>query len=110
MFSRVEGNDIHDCNRQSTWGGAEMAGIKFHGAIDVKISGNHIYRCGDVAGIWLDWMGQGAQITGNLMHDNDTDCGDLFLEMQHGPLLVANNLFLSKGRDVYGLQRSCVCA
>jgi alpha-N-arabinofuranosidase len=62
----------------------------------VKISHNHIYRCGYVAGIWLDWMCQGAQITGNLMHDNDLDCGDLFLEMQHGPLLVANNLFLSK--------------
>lgn len=95
-FSRVEGNVIHDINLASPFGGAEMAGIKFHGAIDVKISRNHIYRCGYVAGIWLDWMCQGAQITGNLMHDNDVDCGDLFLEMQHGPLLVANNLFLSK--------------
>jgi len=66
------------------------------GAIDVKISHNHIYRCGYVAGIWLDWMCQGAQITGNLMHDNDLDCGDLFIEMQHGPLLVSNNLLLSK--------------
>ena len=46
------------------FGGAEMAGIKFHGAIDVVISGNHIYRCGHVGGIWLDWMAQGTQVTG----------------------------------------------
>lgn len=97
-FSAVTGNEIHDIHLRSSFGGAEMAGIKFHGAIDVKIAGNHIYRCGDVAGIWLDWMGQGVQITGNLMHDNDVDCGDLFLEAQHGPMLVANNLFLSKAQ------------
>ena len=97
-FSSVTGNVIHDIHLTKLFGGAEMAGIKFHGAIDVTISHNHIYRCGDVAGIWLDWMGQGAQITGNLMHDNNGWCGDLFLEMQHGPLLVANNLFLSKAR------------
>ena len=72
-----------------------MAGIKFHGAIDVVISGNHIYRCGSSAGIWLDWMAQGAQVTGNLLHDNDTWGGDLFCEVDHGPLLVANNIFLS---------------
>jgi hypothetical protein len=60
-----------------------------------SFSGNHIYRCGDVADIWLDWMAQGAQVTGNLMHDNFGGCGDIFLEMQHGPILVANNLLLS---------------
>ena len=97
-FSSVTGNVIHDIHLTKLFGGAEMAGIKFHGAIDVTISRNHIYRCGDVSGIWLDWMGQGAQITGNLLHDNNGWAGDLFLEMQHGPLLVANNLFLSKAR------------
>ena len=97
-FSSVTGNVIHDIHLTKISGGAEMAGIKFHGAIDVTISRNHIYRCGDVAGIWLDWMGQGAQVTGNLLHDNNGWCGDLFLEMQHGPLLVANNVFLSKAR------------
>ena len=97
-FSSVTGNVIHDIHLTKISGGAEMAGIKFHGAIDVTISRNHIYRCGDVAGIWLDWMGQGAQVTGNLLHDNSGWCGDLFLEMQHGPLLVANNVFLSKAR------------
>lgn len=92
-FSTVTGNEIHDIHLHQLFGGAEMAGIKFHGAIDVVISSNHIYRCGEVAGIWLDWMAQGAQVTGNFLHDNLSR--DIFSEMQHGPLLIANNLLLS---------------
>ena len=42
--------------------GAEMAGIKFHGAIDVEISRNHIYRT--CRGLWLDWMAQGTRVSG----------------------------------------------
>jgi alpha-L-arabinofuranosidase len=95
-FSTVTGNVIHDIHARQLFGGAEMAGIKFHGAIDVVISRNHIYRCGSVSGVWLDWMAQGAQVTGNLMHDNFGQFGDIFLEMQHGPIVVANNLLLSK--------------
>lgn len=95
-FSTVTGNVIHDIHIRQLFGGAEMAGIKFHGAIDVEISRNHIYRCGDVSGIWLDWMAQGAHVMGNLLHDNTGGFGDIFLEMQHGPILVANNLLLSK--------------
>jgi alpha-N-arabinofuranosidase len=92
---RIVFHDIHTSDR---FGGAEMGGIKFHGAIDVVISHNHIYRCGNVSAIWLDWMGQGAQVTRNLVHDNTGWAGDLFLEMQRGPLLVANNIFLSSPR------------
>lgn len=99
-FSQVIGNEIHDIHIRQLFGGAEMAGIKFHGAIDVVIRDNHIYRCGDVAGIWLDWMAQNAQVTGNLLHDNTGGCGDVFLEMQHGPLLLTNNLFLSPRASV----------
>lgn len=98
-FSRIENNEIHDINLQGIWGGAEMGGIKFHGAIDVVISGNHIYRCGMNAGIWLDWMAQGTQITNNLLHDNPNS--DLFMEVNHGPFLVANNLFLSPSMEAY---------
>ena len=72
--------------------GAEMAGIKFHGAIDTLISHNHIYRSGNF-GIWLDWMTQGTRVTGNLLHDNGRK--DLFVEVNHGPFLVDNNIFLS---------------
>ncbi len=92
-FSTIEGNTIHDIYVHHLFSGAEMAGIKLHGAVDVQIKHNHIYRVGGVAGIWLDWMAQGAQVSGNLMHDNALD---LFLEVDHGPMLVSNNIFLSK--------------
>jgi alpha-N-arabinofuranosidase len=90
VFSVVSGNTIHDIHVQRLFGGAEMAGIKFHGAIDVEIRGNHIYRT--CMGVWLDWMAQGAHVAGNLFHDNGYD---LFFEVDHGPFLVDNNIFLS---------------
>ncbi|MFI1092578.1 right-handed parallel beta-helix repeat-containing protein [Streptomyces sp. NPDC020917] len=90
--SKITGNEIYHCNTQGIWSGAEMAGIKLHAAIDVVISGNHIYHTGDNAGIWLDWMAQGTRIVGNLFHDNSRD---LFAEVDHGPLFIANNVMLS---------------
>jgi len=89
-FSIIHNNIIHDIHVRKLFTGAEMAGIKFHGAIDVQIFNNHIYRT--TLGIWLDWMAQGAQVKNNLMHDNSLD---LFLEVDHGPMLISNNIFLS---------------
>lgn len=96
-FSTVTGNEIHDCHVLRLFTGAEMAGIKFHGAIDVEISHNHIYRNGSFA-VWLDWMAQGARVTGNLMHDNLGQ--DLFMEVDHGPFVVDNNLMLSRNSQL----------
>ena len=89
-FSTVTGNTIHDIHVRQLFGGAEMAGIKFHGAIDVEISRNHIYRT--CLGLWLDWMAQGTHVSENLFHDN---VSDLFVEVDHGPFMVDNNIFLS---------------
>jgi alpha-N-arabinofuranosidase len=91
-FSVVTGNTIHDVHVRALFSGAEMAGIKLHGAIDVEIAGNHVYRT--VRGLWMDWMAQGTRITRNLLHDNAAE--DLFVEVDHGPFLVDNNLLLSK--------------
>ena len=60
-FSTVTGNTIHDIHVRQLFSGAEMAGIKFHGAIDVEISHNHIYRT--CRGLWLDWMAQGTRVS-----------------------------------------------
>ncbi len=90
-FSTVTGNTIRDIHVRQLFTGAEMAGIKFHGAIDVVVAHNHIYRT--VRGLWLDWMAQGTRVTGNLFHDNPAE--DLFMEVDHGPFLVDNNVFLS---------------
>jgi alpha-N-arabinofuranosidase len=91
VFSVVTGNTIHDIHVRQLFSGAEMAGIKFHAAIDVEISHNHIYRT--CRGLWLDWMAQGTRVSANLFHENQAE--DLFVEVDHGPFLVDNNLFLS---------------
>ncbi len=91
VFSTITGNTIHDIHVRQLFTGAEMAGIKLHGAIDVVIGRNHIYRT--VRGIWLDWMAQGTRVTGNLFHDNMAE--DLFVEVDHGPFVVDDNIFLS---------------
>ena len=92
VFCTVTDNTIHDIHVRRLFSGAEMAGIKFHGAIDTVISRNHIYRT--CRGIWLDWMTQGTRVTRNLLHDNGPS-EDLFVEVNHGPFLVDNNIFLS---------------
>lgn len=92
VFSRVTGNTIHDIHVRRLFSGAEMAGIKFHGAVDTEISGNHIHHT--CLGIWLDWMAQGTRVSRNILHDNGPS-HDIFVEVNHGPLLVDNNMLLS---------------
>ena len=90
-FSQITNNHIYNIWTKRQFAGAEMAGIKLHAAIDVLIKNNRIHNAG--RGMWMDWMAQGTRITGNLLYDNSTD--DLFVEVDHGPFLVDNNLFLS---------------
>lgn len=91
-FSTITGNHIHDIYIRRLFSGAEMAGLKLHGAVDTQITGNHIHHTG--RGIWLDWMAQGTRVSGCLFHDNDYS-QDLFLEVNHGPTLIDHNAFLS---------------
>ncbi len=91
VFSQIYDNHIHDTWVERLFNGAEIAGIKLHGAIDVVIRHNRIHNTG--RGIWLDWMAQGTRVTGNLLYDNTEE--DVFVEVNHGPFLVDNNLFLS---------------
>lgn len=107
-FCTIEGNEIHDIHVRRIYSGCEMAGIKFHAPIDSLIRNNRIYRT--PRALWLDWMTQGTRVTGNLFHDNaakdvtwtenwgaNAPDGeqDLFLEVNHGPTMIDNNLFLS---------------
>lgn len=68
-----------------------MAGIKFHAPIDMLIQGNRIHHTGRA--IWLDWMTQGTRVTRNLCYLNGDDA---FLEVNHGPCMIDNNLFRSR--------------
>jgi len=90
-FSIIENNHIHHIWTKRQFTGAEIGGIKFHAAIDTRIEKNRIHDTG--RGIWLDWMAQGTRVSKNLMYNNDLE--DLFMEVDHGPTLVDNNLLLS---------------
>jgi hypothetical protein len=90
-FSQITNNRIHHIWTKRLFAGAEIAGIKIHASIDMLIANNHIHNAG--RGMWMDWMAQGVHITRNLCYDNTTD--DLFCEVDHGPFLVDNNIFLS---------------
>ena len=92
IFSTIEDNVIHDIHVRQLFSGAEMAGIKLHAPIDTLIARNHIFRT--ARGMWLDWMTQGTRVTRNLFHDNPV-YEDLFLEVNHGPYVVDNNILLS---------------
>lgn len=64
-----------------------------HGdAFDTLIVGNRICRTN--RGLWLDWMAQGTRVSRNLFYGNDGE--DVFVEVNHGPFLFDNNLFLSE--------------
>lgn len=90
-FSVIENNHIYNIWTKRQFSGAEIGGIKFHAAIDSRIERNRIHDTG--RGIWLDWMAQGTRVSKNLLYNNDLE--DLFMEVNHGPTLVDNNLFLS---------------
>lgn len=91
-FSTVTGNDVHDVHVRGLFSGAEMAGIKFHGAVDVELGRNYIHGVGSF-GVWLDWMAQGTRVTGNVFRGNSSQ--DLFMEVNHGPFMVDHNVSLS---------------
>lgn len=91
-FSVISGNHIHDVNNRQEFGGAEMAGIKLHAAIDVQLEDNLIHDC--IRGLWLDWEAQGTRVSRNAFFANSTE--DIFIEVCHGPCTVENNLLLSK--------------
>ncbi len=104
VFSIIEDNHIHHINNKQQMAGAEIGGIKMHGAIDVIFRRNHIHHC--TRGLWLDWQAQGTRVTQNLFHDNVPPAGtdlsmplalgeDIFIEVSHGPTLVDNNVLLS---------------
>lgn len=105
VFSIIEDNHIHHINNMMELGGAEIAGIKMHAAIDVIMRRNHIHNC--TMGIWTDWEAQGTRITQNLLHDNQKPsfarqlkggmCSqDLFVEVGHGPTLIDHNILMSE--------------
>ena len=113
VFSIIEDNHIHHINNMMELGGAEIAGIKMHAAIDVIMRRNHIHH--STMGIWCDWEAQGTRLTQNLLHDNQRPAfaknlkggmmsQDIFVEVSHGPTLIDNNIMLSEASVRFATQ------
>ncbi len=96
--SLISGNLIEDTNYRKEFGGWETAAIKFHESVGAVLSGNLIrgvyHQKEGAFGIWLDWGNQGARITRNIIYN--TQAATVFLEMDHGPTLVDNNVLIGQ--------------
>ncbi len=96
--SLISGNLIEDTNYRREFGGWETAAIKFHNSVDTVISGNLIrgvyHQEQGAFGIWMDYANQGIRITGNVIYN--TEAATVFLEMNHGPILVDNNILVGQ--------------
>ena len=90
-FSEIRDNHIYRIHVKRQFCGAEIAGIKFHAALDTRIVHNRIHDC--LRGICMDWQNQVARLSRNLVYRTEND---LMMEVCHGPCLVDNNLFLSQ--------------
>ena len=106
----IAGNLIEDTNYRREFGGWETAAIKFHNSVDTVISGNLIrgvFRQDQGAfGIWIDFGNQGIRITRNVIYN--TEAATVFLEMNHGPTLVDNNVLI--GQEVRSNSEATVFA
>jgi hypothetical protein len=108
--SVISNNLIEDTNYRKEFGGWETAAIKFHNSIDTVISHNLIrgvfHQQQGAFGIWMDYANQGIRISSNIIYD--TQAATIFLEMDHGPTLVDNNILI--GKDVRSNSEATVFA
>ncbi len=99
-------NLIHRINEYGLLGGANILGIKIAGTIDATISHNIVRDVRAPAndlnanqGLWIDFANQGTRVSGNIVYDiedtSSTSGQPLFLERNHGPILVDNNVFVA---------------
>jgi hypothetical protein len=91
-------NLIEETNYRREFGGWETAAIKFHNSVDTVISGNLIrgvyHQQQGAFGIWIDFGNQGIRISRNIIYD--TQAATVFLEMNHGPILVDANVLIGQ--------------
>ena len=90
--SQIYNNHIYNNHIKKQFFGYETGGIKIHAPIDVIIKNNLIHD--NYRGIWLDWQSQGTRVSGNIFYNNEKE--DLFNEVNHGPMVVDNNIMLSE--------------
>ena len=95
----IVGNIVEETNYRKEFGGWETAAIKFHNTVDTVIEANWIRgvhrQMQGAFGVWIDFGNQGTRISRNLICE--TEAEGIFLEMNHGPCLVDNNVVVGGG-------------
>jgi len=109
---QIYGNLIEDTNYRREFGGDETAAIKLMRSVDAVIRDNlirRVFQLDDRAafGIWIDYCNQGTRITRNIIYGTDTQT--IFLEMNHGPILVDHNVLIGP-QGVSNISESSVFA
>ncbi len=105
----IAANVIEETNYRREFGGWETAAVKFHQSVDTVIAANLIrdvcHQSHGAFGIWMDWANQGTRLTRNIIYG--TQAAAIFLEMNHGPILVDNNIALGGGVFAHNLFVDC---
>jgi len=102
--SIIEGNFIDKISYKKEFGGWENASIKLHYGNDVRIKDNRIEPTNmnnsnaGCPAIFLDWGAQNCRISGNVIYGGE----GLKLEINHGPILVDNNVFFGTSISNWG--------
>ena len=99
---------IEDTNYRVEFGGQETAAIKFHLSVDTIIRNNLVRGVScqkdGAFGIWTDAVNQNTRVSGNLIYN--TELEPLFFEMNHGPILVDNNIVVGNKTRISNRIRS----
>lgn len=84
--SVISGNYIAETSYRREFWGVEPSAIKFHNGVDLVLEGNHIAASNNCYGLWIDAGNQNIRVTRNFIG------ALLFIEANHGPILVDNNI------------------
>ena len=91
VFSVIENNTICYIGTEHWIAGEDLAALKLLASTDTLIRRNHIHD--NIRGFWIDWMAQNVRISQNLFYRHETE--EIYIEVNHGPYLVDNNIFMS---------------
>jgi alpha-N-arabinofuranosidase len=84
--SYIAGNYIAETSYRREFWGVEPSAIKFHNGVDLVLENNHIAESNNCYGLWIDAGNQNIRVTRNFIG------ALLFIEANHGPVLVDNNV------------------
>lgn len=101
--ARIINNTVSRCGWQEGEFYWECAGIKLLLTRNTLVACNHIHNLAAATGIWMDWDNRHSRVTGNLIHDIDSQQGGIFIEASRTPGMVDRNVIWNiDGNGIFG--------